>query len=213
VKGREFRRVALNGSQRGGVLTHASVLTISSYPTRTSPVIRGKWILENLLGAPPPPPPPDVPPLEEKGVGETVSLRKQMEQHRASSACSSCHARMDPIGFSLENYDAIGRYRTHDGSFPIDASGSLPDGSQFQNAADLRTILGSNPKEFVWSLTGKLMTYALGRGLESRDMPAMRAVARQAEPHGYRFSALVEAIVESMPFRMRKEEEVRHAHR
>lgn len=213
VKGAEFRRVALEGAQRGGVLTQASVLTISSYPTRTSPVIRGKWILENLLGAPPPPPPPDVPPLEEKGVGQTVSLRKQLEAHRASAACSSCHARMDPIGFSLENYDAIGRWRTYDGNFPIDAAGGLPDGQQFQNAADLRKLLMNQPREFVWCMTSKLMTYALGRGVESTDQAAVRAIARRAEKQGYRFSALVEGIVESAQFRMKRAEEVRSAGR
>jgi hypothetical protein len=189
------------------------VLTISSYPTRTSPVLRGKWILENLLGAPPPPPPPDVPPLEEKGVGQTVSLRKQFEQHRASAACASCHARMDPIGFSLENYDAIGRWRTRDGNFPIDAAGALPDGQRFENAGELKKILKANPREFVWCLTAKLLTYALGRGVESSDQAAVRGIARAAEKSGYRFSALVVGIVESAQFRMKRAEEVRRAGR
>jgi hypothetical protein len=213
VKGEQFRKVALPDARRGGVLTQASVLTISSYPTRTSPVLRGKWILENLLGAPPPPPPPDVPPLEEKGLGETASVRRQFEQHRANAACAACHARMDPIGFSLENYDAIGRWRTHDGKFPVDATGGLPDGRKFENAAELKKILAANPREFVWALTSKLMTYALGRGLESTDQAAVRAIARGAAQRGYRFSALVEGIVESAQFRMKRAEEVRRAGR
>jgi hypothetical protein len=213
VTGDAFRRVELGDGRRGGVLTQASVLTISSYPTRTSPVIRGKWILENLLGAPPPPPPPDVPPLEEKGIGASVSLRKQMEQHRASPACASCHARMDPIGFSLENYDAIGRWRTHDGAFEIDAAGTLPDGQRFANAAELKKLLSANPREFVLGLGSKLMTYALGRGVESTDQAAVRAVEREAAARGYRFSALVEGIVMSPQFRMKKAGEVHRAGR
>lgn len=213
VSGDQFRKVPLADARRGGVLTQGSVLTISSYPTRTSPVIRGKWILENLLGTPPPPPPPDVPPLEEKGIGASVSLRKQMEQHRASAACASCHARMDPIGFSLENYDAIGRWRTHDGNFEIDSSGTLPDGRRFADAAELKRMLAANPREFVLGLTSRLMTYALGRGVESSDQAAVRGVERSAAARGYRFSALVEGIVMSTQFRRKQAEEVRRAGR
>ncbi len=204
VTGPEFRRVSLQGAQRGGVLTQGSVLTVSSYPTRTSPVIRGKWVLENLLGAPPPPPPPDVPELVEKGIGQTVSLRQQLEQHRASPACASCHARMDPLGFALENYDAVGKWRAQDGKFPIDSTGMLPTGEKFNNAAELRKILLNNSGEFVLALSSKLLTYALGRGLESRDQPVVRNISRSVASRDYRFSALIEAIVESPPFKMRR---------
>ncbi len=162
VTGPEFRRVELDGAGRGGVLTQASVLTVSSYPTRTSPVIRGKWVLENLLGTPPPPPPPDVPPLDEAAVGTTVSLREQLEKHRANAVCAGCHSRMDPIGFGLENYDAIGRYRTADGTFPIDSSGTLPNGKSFTGAAELKAILRADPQTFTRALSQKLLTYALG---------------------------------------------------
>jgi mono/diheme cytochrome c family protein len=204
VKGRRFRRVELDGARRGGVLTHGSVLTVSSYPTRTSPVIRGKWILENLLGAPPPPPPPNVPELVEKGLGKTASLRQQMERHRADPACAPCHNKMDSLGFALENYDAVGRWRTHDGDFAIDASGTLPNGARFSDAAELKKILRSNGQEFVQSLAEKLMTYALGRGLERYDKPVVRSITRESAAKDYRFSALVEGIVESVPFRMRR---------
>lgn len=204
VEGRAFRRVSLEGTSRGGVLTQASVLTVSSYPTRTSPVIRGKWILENMLGAPPPPPPPDVPELKTEGVGKTVSLRKQLEQHRANSACASCHNKMDALGFALENFDAVGRFRTHDGDFEIDSAGMLPNGRSFQNASDLRQVLRTDNREFVNSLTEKLMTYALGRGLERYDKPNVRKIGREVASKEYRFSALVLGVVNSTPFRMRR---------
>jgi hypothetical protein len=204
IKGKQFRRVELDGSQRSGVLTQASVLTVSSYPTRTSPVIRGKWILENLLGAPPPPPPPNVPELKEAGIGESVSLRQQLEQHRANPACASCHARMDPLGFALENYDAIGRWRTHEGKFPIDASGKLANGATFTNAKELKETLINQKDEFVQCLTEKLLTYSLGRGLERYDKPVVRALSRDLAAHGYRFSALVMGIVNSGPFETKR---------
>jgi hypothetical protein len=204
VTGREFRRVELDGVERSGVLTQASVLTVSSYPTRTSPVIRGKWVLENLLDTPPPPPPPDVPPLNEAEVGATASLREQMEKHRANAACAGCHARMDPIGFGLENYDAIGRYRTTDGKFPIDSSGALPNGKSFAGAGELKTILRNDPQNFTRALSGKLLTYALGRGLEPYDRAAVATIMNHVQQNGYRFSALVQAIVDSVPFEMRK---------
>lgn len=204
VKGKQFRRVPLDGEQRSGVLTQASILTVSSYPTRTSPVIRGKWILENLMGAPPPPPPPNVPELKVTGVGQEVSLRQQMEEHRANPACAACHARMDPLGFALENYDAIGRWRTKEGKFPIDASGKLANGAAFSNAKDLKQVLLGQKEEFVQCLTEKLLTYAVGRGLERYDKPIIRSISRDLAASEYHFSALVMGIVDSAPFRTRR---------
>jgi hypothetical protein len=204
VTGPEFRRVELDGEQRSGVLTQASVLTVSSYPTRTSPVIRGKWVLENLLDQPPPPPPPDVPPLNEEAVGTTASLREQLEQHRANPTCAGCHAPMDPIGFGLENYDAIGRYRTTDGKFPIDSAGVLPAGQSFKGSAELKAILRADPQIFTRALSIKMLTYALGRGVESFDRPAVNGIVAHVRQNGYRFSSLIQAIVESAPFQMRK---------
>jgi hypothetical protein len=147
------------------VLTQASVLTVSSYPTRTSPVVRGKWILENLLNTPPPPPPPDVPAFDQKGVGETASVRQRLESHRTNPACAACHSRIDPLGFGLETYDAIGRWRTADGNFPVDAAGVLPDGTKFSGAEELRGVLKAKKNQFARALTEKILTYALGRGL------------------------------------------------
>jgi hypothetical protein len=204
VTGSEFRRHELDCTERSGVLTQASVLTVSSYPTRTSPVIRGKWVLDNLLNTPPPPPPPDVPALDEKAVGTTVSMRQQLEAHRANAACAGCHSRMDPLGFGLENYDAIGRWRAADGKFPIDASGLLPNGKAFTGAAELKTILKADQRLFVRALTEKMLTYALGRGLENYDRAAVDEIAKSVENDGYRFSRLVQATVESMPFQMRR---------
>ncbi|MES1257068.1 MAG: DUF1592 domain-containing protein [Acidobacteriota bacterium] len=204
VQGREFRRVSLDGHQRAGVLTQASVLAVSSYPTRTSPVIRGKWVLENLLNTPPPPPPPDVPAFDEKGVGSSVSVRQRLESHRANPACAGCHSRMDPLGFGLENYDAIGRWRTTDAGLPVDASGVLPDGTKFSGAEELRALLKADKAQFVRALTGKVLTYALGRGLEAYDRPAVEKIATRVERNGFRFSELVEATVDSLPFQMRR---------
>ncbi len=203
VTGPEFRRVELDGKERSGVLTQASVLTVSSYPTRTSPVIRGKWILENILNSPPPPPPPDVPALDEKTLGQTASMRQQLEQHRANPVCAGCHARMDPLGFGLENYDAIGRWRTEDGKFAVDASGTLPNGKSFTGAKELKEILKAEPDLFVRALTEKMLTYALGRGLEVFDRPTVLQISKQVEKSGYRFSALVNGVVESAPFQQR----------
>jgi hypothetical protein len=205
VTGPEFRRVDLGDPQRGGVLTQASVLTVSSYPTRTSTVMRGKWVLENLLGAPPPDPPAGTPRLDEATVGATGSLRQQMEAHRTNQTCASCHARMDPIGFGLENYDAIGAWRTADGKFAIDASGSLPDGRSFEGPAGLKTILGADRDAFAECLTEKLLTYALGRGLERYDKRTVKSIAGRLAASDYRFSALVEEIVRSLPFQMRRD--------
>jgi hypothetical protein len=204
VTGPHVRRVELDGVQRSGVLTQASVLTVSSYPTRTSPVIRGKWVLDNLLNTPPPPPPPDVPALDEKAAGATVSMRQQLEAHRANPTCAGCHSRMDPLGFGLENYDAIGRWRSIDGKFPIDASGVLPNGKTFTGASELKTILRADHFIFVRALSEKMLTYALGRGLEPYDRAAVEKLAKSVESDGFRFSRLVESTVESMPFQMRR---------
>lgn len=204
VTGPRFRKVDLTGSPRAGVLTHASVLTVSSYATRTSPVLRGKWILENLLNAPPPEPPPDVPNLDEKAIGTAASLRAQLEEHRRNAICASCHRRMDPLGFGLENFDAVGAWRTMDGNFPIDASGSLPDGEEFTGPEELRAILKEQRDAFARGVTAKLLTYALGRGLERYDTKTVRAIAARLPAQQYRFSALVLEIVNSLPFQARR---------
>jgi hypothetical protein len=205
IAGSEFRRVDLSANpQRGGVLTQASVLTVSSYATRTSPVLRGKWILENILNTPPPPPPPDVPILDEAAVGTSVSLRQQLEKHRTNATCASCHARMDPLGFGLENFDAIGAWRAEDGKLPIDASGSLPDGRSFQGPDGLKQILKADRAAFAGCLTEKLLTYALGRGLERYDRPVVKAIATRVAASQYRFSNLVLEIVNSLPFQMQR---------
>jgi cytochrome c5 len=205
VYGGHFRRVPVTGNSRpGGLLGHASILTATSYPNRTSPVERGKWMLENILGAPPPPPPPDVPALpEERGVTGR-SMRERMEQHRRNAACAVCHARIDPLGFGLENFDAVGRWRSHEGSVPIDASGSLPDGSKFRGPAALRDLLVARPDEFVTTVVKQLLTYALGRGVEYYDMPAVRTILREAAAHDYRWSSIILGIVKSTPFQMRR---------
>jgi hypothetical protein len=206
VYGTRFRRVALSG-ERGGLLGHGSILTVTSHATRTSPVLRGKWVLENLLGSPPPPPPANVPPLKENGAGDPPqSVRERLEEHRKNPVCASCHARMDPIGFALEHFDAIGRWRDTEGGVSIDASATLPDGTAFQGAAQLRKLLVSRRSEFVRALTEILLTYALGRGLEHYDLPAVRDILRQAEAHNYRWSDLVVNIVRSTPFQMRRSE-------
>jgi hypothetical protein len=204
VTGPEFRRVELTGNQRSGVLTQASVLTVSSYAARTSPVLRGKFILENFLNSPPPPPPPDVPNLDESKIGVAGSVRQQFEAHRANPVCASCHMRMDPLGFALENYDAIGRWRTHEGKFPIDASGVMPDGRKFDGAAGMKQVLLGDRDQFARALTEKLLTYGLGRGLERYDRPAVQSICRRLQAKNYRFSALVLGIVESLPFQMRR---------
>jgi hypothetical protein len=205
VTGQEFRRVALPAdSPRGGLLGQAGVLAVSSYPTRTSPVIRGKWILENILGAPPPPPPPNVPSLDEQKIGEAASLRQRLEQHRANPVCASCHARMDPLGFSLENFDALGRWRTRDGQFPIDPAGVLPNGAKIAGPADLRRLLAADRDAFTRALAEKLLTYALGRGLEFRDRRFVKEIAANVSARGYRFSELFQQVAASLPFRMKK---------
>jgi hypothetical protein len=207
VYGSRFRRVQLGeDSVRGGLLGHGSILTVTSYANRTSPVLRGKWILENILGTPPPPPPPNVPPLQDNGVtGKMLSMRERMAQHRVNPACSGCHQLMDPAGLSMENFDAIGRWRTRtEAGTAVDASGGLPGGSTFEGAAGLRGALLSRPELFVSTVTEKLLTYALGRGLEYYDAPAVRAITRDARSNDYRFSSLVLGIVKSSPFHMRR---------
>ena len=206
VYGSRFRRVTFgSGESRGGLLRQGSILTVTSYPTRTSPVLRGKWILANLLGVPPPPPPPNVPTLQEKAAtGKTLSMRERMAEHRANPACAGCHKLMDPVGFSLENYDAVGRWRTAEDGKPIDSSGGLPDGSKFTGVAGLQQALLARPELFAATFTEKLLTYALGRGVDYYDEPAVRAVARQAQGNDYRFSSFILGIVTSTPFQMRR---------
>ena len=204
VEGDQFRKVPLTGNQRGGVLTQASVLTVSSYPTRTSPVLRGKWILENILGTPPPPPPPDVPELKTETIGVTESLRSQLQKHRASPSCSVCHNKMDTLGFSLEHYDAIGRWRANDGNIAIDSSGTM-NGVKFEGAAEVKKIiLDKQASLFVKCLTEKLLTYSLGRGLEKYDRAEVTRIVSQASANGHKFQGLLESIVESLPFQMRR---------
>jgi hypothetical protein len=205
VYGSRFRRVELTDPNRGGLLGQGSILTATSYPTRTSVVLRGKWVLENLLGSPPPPPPPDVPPLELHAKGRQLSMREAMETHRANPVCASCHARMDPIGFALENYDGIGAWRTTDNGVAINASGKLPDGSEFVGPAGLKKLLlTQHREEFLSTFAEKLMTYALGRGLEPSDRPALRAILREAEKQNVTVAALIDAIVKSPQFQMRR---------
>jgi hypothetical protein len=205
VYGSRFRRVTLAPeSKRGGLLRQGSVLTVTSYATRTSPVIRGKWVLENFVGAPPPPPLPDVPALKDNTVSANLSVRARLAEHRANAACASCHNLMDPIGFSLENFDAIGRWRTVEDGLPIDSTGGLPDGTKFDGIAGLEDGLLRRPDLFVNTLTEKLLTFALGRGVENYDAPAVRKIVREAKANDYRFSSIVVGIVNSTPFTMRK---------
>jgi hypothetical protein len=208
VTGPDFRRVELTTPQRGGVLTQASVLTVSSYPTRTSPVIRGKYILQNVLGAPPPPPPPDVPSLDEEKVGQGP-LRKQLEEHRANAICASCHNRMDVLGFGLENYDATGKWRTVDGKFPIDTSGTFPNGKSFTSPAEMRALLKDDLPDFSRALTEKMLTYALGRGLERYDRRTVDGIHDKVAASGYKFQTLVYEIAKSLPFQSRRGEVTR----
>ena len=200
VEGPAFRRVDLTGTPRGGVLTQASVLTVTSYPNRTSPVLRGKWILENILNAPP----PGIPALDVTTVGTEASLRQQLEQHRKNPTCASCHARMDPLGFGLENFDAIGAWRASDGKVAIDSSGSLPDGRTFRGPDGLKTILKTDRAAFAQCLTSKLLTYALGRGLEGYDRATVKEISQHNAAADYRFSDLILEIVTSRPFQMRR---------
>ncbi len=204
IYGNRFRRVTLDDTRRGGLLGHGSLLTVTSYPNRTSPVLRGKWVLENVLGTPPPAPPDDVPPLPDRGEGgQPATVRALMEQHRANPVCAGCHAPMDPLGFALENFDAIGRWRTTDARAPIDASGVMPTGAEFEGPSGLRALLVSHPEQFVGTVTEKLLAYALGRGVEYYDYPTVRTITREAARTDYRWSSIVLGIVESPPFQMR----------
>ncbi len=203
VFGNQFRRVTFKDGVRGGLLGQASVLTVTSYPNRTSPVVRGKWLLDNMLGAPPPPPPPDVPTLVEPGEDNQLrSVRERLEAHRKNPTCAACHVRMDPLGFALENFDALGKWRTTSDGVPVDAAASLPDGTQFDGVVGLRKLLVGHRDEFVRTLTEKLLSYALGRGIEYFDLPTVRQITREAAPNDHRWSALVLGIVKSTPFTM-----------
>jgi hypothetical protein len=208
VSGPEFRRVELATDQRGGVLTHASVLTVSSYPTRTSAVIRGKYVLQNILGAPPAPPPPDVPALDEEAVGNTGSFRQQLDKHRANPVCASCHSRMDVLGFGLENYDAIGKWRTMDGKFPVDSSGTFPNGKSFSTPAEMKVLLMADLPDFARCLTEKMLIYSLGRGLQPFDRKTVDGIVKQMAGAEYRFQPLLYAVVRSLPFQSRRGEAV-----
>jgi hypothetical protein len=202
VRGPDFRRVALRTPRRGGVLTHAGILTVTSNPTRTSPVKRGKWILDNILGTPPPPPPDDVPPLEESAKGNSpMALRRQLEIHRENPVCASCHTLMDPIGLAFEHYDAVGAWREDDGGHAIDCSGRLRTGERFDGASELIEILAEEKRAlFVRCVADRMLTYALGRGLEYYDRCALDDICEHAARNGYRFSSLVTAVVKSVPF-------------
>ena len=208
VKGVNFRRVALaDDSPRRGLLGKGAILTVTALPNRTSPVVRGKWVLENILGAPPPDPPPNVPALEENGnqITKVRTLRARLEQHRANPVCASCHKLMDPIGFALESFDAVGKYRTVDENFePIDNTGVYADGTRIDGLAGLRQVMVSHSSRFVTNVTNKLLTYALGRGVEYYDAPSVRLILRDAAARDYRFSSIVLGIVKSAPFQMRR---------
>ena len=207
VRGPQFRRVEIDTPQRGGILSHASVLTVSSYPTRTSVVIRGQYILNNILGSPAPPPPPDVPLLDEAAVGATASLRQQMVKHRADAMCASCHNKMDPLGFGLENYDGIGKWRTMDGKFPVDSSGVLPNGTSFSTPAEMRAVLKTQLPQFSRRMVEKMLTYSLGRGLGAYDRRTVDEIDRKLAANGYGFQSLIYEIVRSLPFQSRRGEQ------
>jgi len=207
VEGSYFRRITFpEGAVRGGLLGQGSILTLTSYATRTSPVVRGKWVLENLLNSAPPPPPPDIPVLktESSEAGKSLSMREAMIQHRANPACAGCHARMDPIGFAMENFDAIGKWRDADAGKPIDASGIFPDGTQFDGMAGLKKVLLAHPERFVTTVAEKLLMYAVGRNLQYYDAPAVRGVVHEAARSNYTFSSLVLGVVKSNPFQLRE---------
>ncbi|MGE0393870.1 MAG: DUF1592 domain-containing protein [Vicinamibacterales bacterium] len=206
VYGPRFRRVTFTDDHRGGILGQGSLLTVTSMSTRTSPVKRGAWLLEHLLGTPPPPPPPNVPALPESTDGKKVatSVRERMEQHRKNPVCASCHSKMDPLGFALENFDGVGQWRDRDGESVVDASGTLPDGTKFGSPAEFRTALLRRPEALVSTVTTKLLTYAMGRGVEAADMPAVRRIMRDAAASEYRWSTLILGVVRSMPFQMRR---------
>lgn len=205
IYGNHFRKVSLDGHKRGGLLGHGSLMTVTSYPNRTSVVLRGKFVLDNLLGSPPPEPPPNVPALEESSqTGKQLTMREAMAQHRENPACRVCHAAMDPIGFSLENYDAVGKWRDMFAGVDVDASGLLPDGAAFNGRKGLENLILDRPTDFVATVTEKLLTYALGRGVEYYDMPTVRSIVRQSEQEDFSWSSLILGVVESAPFQMRR---------
>ena len=206
VYGSRYRKVTVDGNQRGGLLGHGGLMMVTSYPNRTSPVLRGKFVLENLLGGPPPEPPPNVPALETSSDGKILTMREAMVMHRENPACRVCHAAMDPIGFSLENYDVVGKWRREFAGQPIDASGLLPDGNTFDGPDGLQGLLLERPDDLVGTITEKLMRFALGRSLEYYDMPEVRAVVRAASEEDYRWSSIILGVVESTPFQMRRTE-------
>ena len=206
VYGSRYRKVTVDGNQRGGLLGHGGLMMVTSYPNRTSPVLRGKFVLENLLGGPPPEPPPNVPALETSSDGKILTMREAMVMHRENPACRVCHAAMDPIGFSLENYDVVGKWRREFAGQPIDASGLLPDGNTFDGPDGLRGLLLERPDDLVGTITEKLMRFALGRSLEYYDMPEVRAVVRAASEDDYRWSSIILGVIESTPFQMRRTE-------
>jgi hypothetical protein len=207
VKGGHFRRVTFADDRRRGLLGQGSVLLVTSHAIRTSPVLRGKWILTNILGTPPPEPPANVPPLKENSGFEkkAQSVRDRMANHRADPVCSACHSLIDPAGFALENFDAVGKWRDVDEAYnPIEAAGVLPDGTRFSSLTEFRSALAAHPERFVRTVTERLLTYALGRGVSYFDAPAMRAIAREAARNDYRFSSMVLGVVTSVPFQMRR---------
>ncbi|MEE2822385.1 MAG: DUF1592 domain-containing protein [Acidobacteriota bacterium] len=205
IYGSHFRRVVLTDENRRGLLGQGSFLLVTSRANRTAPVLRGKWVLEHLLGTPPPPPPPDVPALnEDRSATGNMTMRQRTEEHRSNPACASCHIRMDPIGFALENFDGVGRFRTMEGGEMIDVSGELPDGTRFNGPIALRKVLAGREQQLAQTITEKLLTYALGREVEPHDMPAVRNILREAEPRGYRWSSLISGVIQSVPFQMRR---------
>jgi uncharacterized protein DUF1592/uncharacterized protein DUF1588/uncharacterized protein DUF1585 len=199
ITGSEFRRVTLTNDERKGLLGQGSVLTVTSYPNRTSPTLRGKWLLENLLGSPPPPPPPNVPSLKEDQDVNKLTMRQRMQLHQANPVCASCHSRMDPLGFALENFDGLGRWRPG-----VDSSGVLPDGTTVNGPVGLRKVLLSKSDQFVMTATERLLTYGLGRGVEAFDMPAIRKIVRDSAASDYRWSQLIMGVINSTPFQMRR---------
>jgi mono/diheme cytochrome c family protein len=207
VYGERFRRVTLADDRRGGLLGQASLLTVTSYPNRTSPVLRGKWLLDKMLGTPPPPPPPNVPALKDRGAnGQVQSVRERLQEHRKNPACASCHSKMDPLGFALDNFDAVGAWRTDDSGTPVDPSGILPDGSAFQGVAGLRKLLVDRREQFVEAVIERLLGYSLGRTVDYNDMPAVRRIEHESAPSQYRWSSIILGIVKSAPFQMRRAE-------
>lgn len=203
ITGDRFRKVSFTDGTRGGILGQGGVLMVTSYPDRTAPVVRGSWVLESLLGMPPPPPPPNIPALQPTGDdGRARSMRAQMEVHRQNPACAVCHVRMDPLGFALENFDAIGRWRTTDAGTPVDATAVFADGTPINGAPGLRQFLLSHRDDYVDTFVTKMLTYALGRHVDYRDQPAIRGIVREAAPGDFRWTAIILGIVKSTPFQM-----------